>query len=151
MKKNQQVHCRVCGAPSRKSGYLYRCKDKKCAAVHWDRSKVLMEDLDDPKTLQIVLDQANVPKSKKGKESKYVYVLRLKGEIDAVYVGKTGLHPYARYLNHIRGYKASRDAKKRATAMIGFEGPMSENQAVKREGDLAKELGEAGMSVYGGH
>ena len=73
----------------------------------------------------------------KGKKSKYVYVLRLKGELNALYVGETGLHPYERYLNHLRGHKASRHAQNDATALLTFEGPMLYENAVKREKEKA--------------
>jgi len=143
--------CRVCGNPTSKNGYLYRCKKEKCCAAYWDKRKVLKEDLDDKNTLEFVLERAKVPKHIKGKLSHFVYVLRLKGELNAVYVGMTGLHPLARYLNHLRGYKSSSVAKLRATALIGYEGPMTSNAAAERECALADELRLKGKLVYGGH
>ena len=40
---------------------------------------------------------------------------------------------------------------RRATALISFEGPMSQEVAKKREPKLADELREQGYNVYGGH
>ena len=56
------------------------------------------------------------------------------------YVGMTGLHPFERYLNHVRGYKASWATKRMAVTMIGFEGPMSHKEAKAREPAKAQEL-----------
>ena len=54
------------------------------------------------------------------------------------YVGMTGLHPYERYLNHIRGYKALMAANKMAVSMIDFEGPMTREEAEAREPQSAR-------------
>ena len=143
--------CRVCNELTSKDGFLYRCKNPNCCAAHWDKRAVLKKDLDDPTVLQEVLDEAIVPPYLKSKKSHYVYVLRLRGEPNAVYVGMTGLHPLARYLNHIRGYKSSNIARTRVTAMLKFEGPMESKKAVDREGSLADDLRGEGMTVYGGH
>jgi predicted GIY-YIG superfamily endonuclease len=72
-------------------------------------------------------------------------------QINAVYVGMTGLHPYAGYLNHVRGYKSSHHAKKSATDLITYEGPMSHDDATEREPKLAAELRQEDFVVYGGH
>jgi predicted GIY-YIG superfamily endonuclease len=143
--------CRVCNQSTSKDGYLYRCKSTNCGAAHWDKRAVLKNDLDDPTILQEVLDEAKVPPFLKAKKSHYVYVLRLRGELNSVYVGMTGLHPLARYLNHIRGYKSSSAARTRVTAILKFEGPMESKKAANREVSLADELRSAGMNVYGGH
>ena len=145
------ISCRVCGKPTVKHGYLYSCKIKSCGAVHWNKKDVLKEDLDDRSTLEKVLVDANVPSHLKANKSHFVYVLRLKGETNAVYVGMTGLHPYARYLNHIRGHKSSSIARAKATALIRFEGPMTSDKAVEREVSLAGELRSSGKLVHGGH
>ena len=63
----------------------------------------------------------------------------------------TGLHPHERYLNHIIGYKASTRAKRFATALISFEGPMPSELAKEREPELANELRDKGFNVHGGH
>jgi predicted GIY-YIG superfamily endonuclease len=143
--------CRVCGKQTVQNGYLHHCNSKTCGAVHWDKRSVLKENLEDKAVLEKILDDAQVPDFLKAKKSHYVYVLRLRGEPNAVYVGMTGLHPYARYLNHIRGYKSSSVAKSRATALLKFEGPMTSEKAVKREVSLAEELRAQNMIVYGGH
>ena len=67
------------------------------------------------------------------------------------YVGMTGLHPYERYLNHIRGYKASWAPKRMAVTMVSYEGPMSHDKAKARERELADKLKEQGYDVHGGH
>ena len=122
--------------------------------MHWDKGKVkkLKKALkEDPELLKQVLNDASVPEPIKSGNSHFVYVLRLRGELNAVYVGMTGLHPHARYLNHVRGYKSSHHAKKRATALIACEGPMSHDDAKKREPELADELRNSEHIVYGGH
>ena len=129
--------CRVCGQPTRKTGYLHRCIDSQCGAVHWNES-VLNQALGDRKVFRKILADADVPKWISGE--KYVYVLLLKEEgKDSLYVGKTGLHPYERYLNHKRGYKAARSAKKYATAMQSFEGPMTKARELTDEGNEVRQ------------
>ena len=130
---------------------LFSCKNKTCGGVHWDKGSVKRVLRDNPEGLDQLLLEAGVPDKIKGKKSHFVYTLRLKGEVNAVYVGMTGLHPYARYLNHIRGYKSSKHTKRRATALINFEGPMDAEEAKMREPELAEELREKDYIVYGGH
>lgn len=156
MKKNyfqpsNKTRCRVCGGPTSCSGFLYRCLADGCSAAHWDKYGVLKQELDDPGVLQQVLEDALVPNRIKGKVGSFVYVLRLRKELNAVYVGMTSRHPYERYLNHIRGHKASKHAKRRATAIVTIEGPMTEKSAEQRERSLAEELRSQGNIVYGGH
>ena len=146
--------CRICGEETEKSGYFFTCQNKACGGVHWDKGKIktIKKALKaDPELLNQVLNDANVPEPIKGGNSHFVYVLRLRGELNAVYVGMTGLHPYARYLNHVRGYKSSHHAKKRATALISYEGPMLHDDAKEREPKLADELRQKEFIVYGGH
>jgi predicted GIY-YIG superfamily endonuclease len=105
--------------------------------------------------LEVLLKEAEIPYKEKDL-GKFVYKVRLKGKVTKnakgkIYVGKTGLHPYERFLHHIRGYKASSHVKRLGTAVIGFEGPMSEAEAVRREPQLAAELRKKGWEVYGGH
>lgn len=148
------VACRICGSITVQAGLLYRCTNQECSGVHWDKGKIrrlkkaMKEDVD---LLKKILSDADIPEPIKGKNSHFVYILRLKGELNAVYVGMTGLHPYARYLNHVRGYKSSNHAKRRATALISFEGPMSHEDAKIREPKLADELRQKEFVVYGGH
>ena len=61
----------------------------------------------------------------------------------------TSMHPHERYLNHIRGYKSSSTAKKYATAMIAYKGPMTHKNAVDREIEWGKELEKKGFEVIG--
>lgn len=145
------MKCRICKLETKQTGLLYRCQSQQCGGVHWDKGKVKKHLLKSPDTLAIILEEAEIPTPLKTQNSHFVYVLRLKGEMNAVYVGVTGLHPYARYLNHIRGYKSSRHAKGRATALITFEGPMTAKKARQREPELANELRQMDYTVYGGH
>ena len=143
--------CRICGSPAKKTGLLYRCQDKQCLGVYWDKSGVKKRFRNDPDALIRILEEAKVPADIKSKKSFFVYILRLKGESNAIYVGMTGHHPYRRYLNHIRGYKSSKHTKKRTTALIAFEGPMIYAKAKKREPELREELELKDFIVYGGH
>ena len=143
--------CRVCSSSTTKAGYLYRCDNASCQAVHWDKLKVRRLASDDSEKIAAVLHEARVPDALKGEKSHYVYVLRLRREFNSVYVGMTGLHPYARYLNHLIGNRASRYARRRATALIEFEGPMTREAAAAREPEKAAELQSLGYIVYGGH
>jgi len=143
--------CRICGLPTKKTGLLYRCQDKQCLGVYWDKSGVKKRFRNEPDALNSILEEAKVPADIKSKKSHFVYTLRLKGESNAVYVGMTGHHPYRRYLNHIRGYKSSKHTKKRATALKAFEGPMTRDRAEKREPELREELELKDFIVYGGH
>ena len=145
------MKCRICKAATKRTGYLYRCLNGNCLGVFWDKGRVKNLLRQNPEALSQVLEDAEVPKPLKDKKSHFVYVLRLKGEKNAVYVGMTGLHPYARYLNHIRGYKSSRHTKRRATALITFEGPMTKDDAKKREPEVYEELRRKDYNAYGGH
>ena len=51
----------------------------------------------------------------------------------------------------LRGYKASRIAKDKATALIRYEGPMGYDESVEREISLYQELKMQGIDAYGGH
>lgn len=143
--------CRVCGGTGRQTGLLFRCEGAFCRSVHWNKRAVKKLLKQSSGNLEKILDEAQVSVPLKSESSHYVYVLRLKGEPNAVYVGMTGLHPYSRYLNHIIGHKSSKHTKKRATALIFFEGPMTREKAAKREAELADELRGSGQIVYGGH
>ena len=145
------MNCRICKAATNQTGYLYRCLNDRCLGVFWDKGKVKKLLRQNPDALGQLLEGAEVPKPLKDKKSHFVYVLRLKREVNAVYVGMTGLHPYERYLNHIRGYKSSKHTKRRATALLSFEGPMTADDAKKREPELAEELHLKEYIVYGGH
>ena len=149
-----EQNCRICKSQADQFGFLFKCTDETCGGVHWDRAQItkIKKDLEeDPSKLKKVLSDANVPDPLQDKKRFFVYKLRLRRANNAVYVGMTGLHPYARYLNHVRGYQASRHTKKNATALISFEGPMSYENAKKREPELKNELISEGFDVRGGH
>ena len=122
--------CRVCGSNGNFYGLLFRCLE--CKAVHWDKWKLkkifskIRKDSEEFKALKKqVLSQARIPKS----EGNYCYKIRLRKQKkykfnNDFYIGRTGLHPYERYLNHLLGKYSSKYAKNYATAMIRFEGPM---------------------------
>ena len=142
--------CRVCKSTGETVGLLFKCFT--CSAVHWDKPqlkkifKIVKKGSEEfIKLKNKLLNEAQVPKSK----GKYVYTLRLRGKIKYLYVGMTGLHPYHRYLNHVIGYKSSKYAKKYATTMIEYEGPMKNELAIKRECDKGNELRAEGFEVEG--
>lgn len=157
--------CRVCKSQTIQKGFLFLCADLNCEAVHWDKSslKKIFNKVENKEfskqprfpDLEKILEEAEVPYKEKI-NGKFVYIIRLRGKMaqgakGKVYVGKTGHHPYERFINHIRGYKASSHVKKLGTALIRFEGPMSEAEAKERERKLAEELKSEGWEVYGGH
>ena len=157
--------CRVCGTKTEQKGFLHICSSSQCSAAHWDKrslkkvfNKVENKEFSKQRLfpdLEAILAEADVPYKEKV-PGKFVYLIRLRGKRaegakGKIYVGKTGLHPYERFLHHIRGYKASSHVKRLGTAVIGFEGPMSEADAVEREPELAEELKSEGWEVYGGH
>lgn len=146
-----RLKCRVCGSGGTEQGHLFRCANENCGAAHWDESVVrrLREQLKDRDFLDNFLLDAGLVHSIQGHS--YVYILQLDESGDTVYVGQTNLHPFARYLNHIRGHKAARSARSKAIAIIGYEGPMSREEAIRREATLAAEQREEGVKVYGGH
>ena len=144
---------------------------KSCGAAHWDKfaiKRIARDNKDtvkeaSPPWFRSILKDAEVPKSVSG--DAYVYTIKLRKNLPKktnakllekmpnsgngrFYIGMTGLHPFERYLNHIRGYKASWAAKRMAVSMITFEGPMSHEEAVRREPELAQELRERGFDVH---
>ena len=150
-----EIVCRVCGADGNLDGLLFKCL--QCTAVHWDKWKLkknfskFKKDSEEFKTLkQQVLSEAKVPKS----EGNYCYKIRLrkqkKYKLDNdFYIGRTGLHPYERYLNHLLGKYSSKYAKNYATALIEFEGPMNFEDSKFREPTWAKEEEQKGFKVIG--
>ena len=143
--------CRVCKSNGTEKDYLFKCGNPQCGAAHWDKTQIkkLREKLEDKGFFQSFIEAAGLEHFKNGEN--FVYVLRLRGEANSVYVGRTGLHPYVRYLNHIRGYRAGKVTKSKATAIIPYEGPMSHQESVEREVTLADELRAQGFNVHGGH
>ena len=143
--------CRVCKSNGTETGYLFKCANLQCGAAHWDKTQIkkLKDELEDKEFFNSFIEAAGLEHFKTGEN--YVYVLRLRGEVNSVYVGRTGLNPYVRYLNHIRGYQAAKITKSKATAIIAYEGPMSYQESVEREATMAEELRGRGFSVHGGH
>ena len=155
------MSCRICKSDTFQNGLLHKCTDNECSSVYWDKKKLKRilnsnPDIGSAKKhemLSSILSEAKVPSFVSGES--YVYLVRLRGKWPQgtkgrIYVGMTGLHPYERLLNHQRGYKASSIVKKLGTALVGFEGPMSHDEAVKREPELAEELKAQGYDVHGG-
>ena len=150
MTNDENPRCRVCNSVALEKNYLFYCQSELCDSVYWNINKTLKKDLKDDKIKKLIfLIESGVPINQK--KGHYVYKLRLKGELNSIYVGMTGLHPHERYLNHIIGYKASSRAKKFATALISFEGPMPYKTAKEYEPQLADELRQRGFIAHGGH
>ena len=64
------------------------------------------------------------------------------------YVGKTGTHPYERYLKHFIGYQAGiKLVYHYGIALVNYEGPMKSDEATKREEELANYLRLQGFMV----
>ena len=173
MEKNIKTF-RICKSETINRELIELCYDSSCKAVFWNKfavKKKLYANKKTPKQasphwVRRLLNEAQVPASVKGEY--YVYTLKLRKNVPKkasprlrelmpnngngrFYVGMTNRHPFERYLNHIRGYKASWVAKRMATAMVGFEGPMTYREAKEREPALAKELRELGYDIHGGH
>jgi len=72
-----------------------------------------------------------------------------------VYVGMTGLTPEERFANHKRGHKASRVVRRHGVrllpALYEHLNPMSYDEALRAETELAEELRRRGHFVFGGH
>ena len=152
-------NCRVCKGKTKRRGYLYICKDKSCEAVFWDKAKVKRKIKEDPKNRELVIEEAKIPKVKKGYH--FLYVLRMKRnprDIDkpyqkTEYIGETALHPYIRYLNHITKNNHSRKFRtdRYATALIDFKcQKMTREVAKKREKQLILEKKAMGINALGG-
>ena len=161
-KRKQGMTCRICSSETSQRGLLHICSKSNCSAVHWDKKKIRPMVAADPafkaealnENFVTILEDANVPDWVSGKH--YVYTIRLRGQrpqgsIGKLYVGMTGLHPYARYLNHIRGYQSASCVRRYGTALVTNKGPISYEEAKTLEPLLAGELREQGYDVHGGH
>ena len=85
-----------------------------------------------------------------------VYLRNPRGDGRAgYYVGMTGLTPEARFENHKKGRKASSVVKRCGERLVpklyAHLNPMTWEQAVQMEMQLARELEAKGFLVYGGH
>ena len=148
-----EENCRICGSNAVEKNHLFYCQSNRCSSVFWHKNaafnKIKKELKQNIELKKGFLIKAGVPSGPI--DGHFVYQLRLKGEVNSIYVGLTGLHPHERYLNHIIGYKASSRAKRFTTALICFEGPMAYELAKDREPELADELRVRGFNVHGGH
>jgi predicted GIY-YIG superfamily endonuclease len=85
-----------------------------------------------------------------------VYLRNPRGDGKAgYYVGMTGLTPEERFANHKKGFKAAgvvkRFGERLVPALYAHLNPMSYEDAVRMEQQLAEELRAKGYVVYGGH
>ncbi|HSK09783.1 MAG TPA: hypothetical protein VK911_09410 [Vicinamibacterales bacterium] len=85
-----------------------------------------------------------------------VYLRNPKGDGRAgYYVGMTGLTPEQRFANHKAGIRAARVVKRFGERLVprlyAHLNPMTYEEALEMEPRLAKELGEKGYQVFGGH
>jgi hypothetical protein len=85
-----------------------------------------------------------------------VYLRNPKGDGKAgYYVGMTGLPPEERFANHLNGVKAARIVTKYGVRLVPmlYEhlNPMTYEDALRLEGELANSLRKRGFQVFGGH
>jgi predicted GIY-YIG superfamily endonuclease len=88
-----------------------------------------------------------------------VYVVYLRNPLGdgkaGYYVGMTGLTPEQRLANHLAGVKAARVVRKHGVRLVPslYEhlNPMTYEDAVRMEVELAKSLDRRGFKVFGGH
>ena len=85
-----------------------------------------------------------------------VYLRNPRGDGKAgYYVGMTGLTPEQRFENHKNGVKAARIVHKCGERLVPrlyrHLNPMTYEQAVRMERDLADSLRKRGFVVFGGH
>ena len=91
------------------------------------------------------------------RHSVYVVFLRNpKGDGKAgYYVGMTGLTPEARLANHLGGIRAARVVRQYGVRLVPtlYEhlNPMTYQDALRMEGELADSLRKRGFQVFGGH
>jgi hypothetical protein len=91
--------------------------------------------------------------------SKRVYVVLIRNSNGqpafGLYVGKTGLSPEKRLLNHLTGHKASSVVKKNGVCLLPMLyqhlNPMSDAEALELEAELKLGFEEAGLLAFGGH
>ena len=85
-----------------------------------------------------------------------MYLRNPKGDGKAgYYVGMTGLTPEQRLANHLKGIKAARIVTKFGVRLVPtlYEhlNPLSYEDALRLEGELASSLRKRGFQVFGGH
>jgi len=97
------------------------------------------------------------PRAPRKRHSVYVVYLRNpKGDGKAgYYVGMTGLSPEQRLDNHLRGIKAARVVTRFGVRLVPtlYEhlNPLTYQDALRLEGELASSLRKRGFQVFGGH
>jgi hypothetical protein len=99
------------------------------------------------------------PKARTPRKKHSVYVVFLRnprGDGKAgYYVGMTGLSPEQRLDNHLRGIKAARVVTKFGVRLVPtlYEhlNPLTYQDALRLEGELAESLRKRGFQVFGGH
>ncbi len=140
--------CPVCKAGSSViKGELIACSS--CSARWWSSDAIHRVGDAKEYAYQYSQDAGLIPKSYI-EPHHWVYVIALKPEpTKELYVGQTGLSPEHRFLNHKRGYKAGKMAKKHGLAIVKVEGPMTGDESRLREKALISELREKGFEVYG--
>jgi hypothetical protein len=79
---------------------------------------------------------------------------RRNAEFPSVYVGQTGLRPEHRYQNHKSGNRSSKYVRNYGIRLMPeiYEqfNPMTYEESMEIEGELADYLEEVGYTVYGG-
>lgn len=94
------------------------------------------------------------PPSKRSTRSVYVILLEFDRNDYGLYVGSTGRTPDERYLNHKRGHKASKWARKYGVgllpALYRHLNPMDYEEAIRIEVALAEALATTGIRVRQG-
>jgi predicted GIY-YIG superfamily endonuclease len=109
--------------------------------------------------VKVVRAPKREPKESEPSRHHHVYVVYLrnpKGDGKAgYYVGMTGLKPEERLANHLAGVKAARIVRKHGVRLVPslYEhlNPMTYEDAVRMEEQLADSLRKRGFRVFGGH
>ena len=137
----EKQKCRKCKNSTTQKGYLYLCNDITCGIAFWS-DKVHDKRIQLNRVFNKILSEAEVPRGKdlpkapNGKEY-FAYTIRLKRNPKKVlfYCGQTKLHPYERYLNHLRNYPfpGKRYVEKYGLYMERYEGPMTQEESLERE------------------
>ena len=115
--------------------------------------KKLLEDakIPHPKPNQYFVYQIKLRKSDQNIKLKNIIKndpMNISNSSYQFYVGKTGTHPYERYLKHFIGYQAGIKLVYRyGIALVYYEGPMISDEATKREEELANYMRLQGFIV----
>ena len=137
--------CKKCKNKLNKIGLLNKCHNENCAIVYWDNTLKKLNLLKES-IFRKILKEAKIKDhtqlNKQVNQTHFVYVIKLRKNPKGYmyYRGMTGLHPYERYLNHIRGYKSNRMVKKYHSYLLKFEGLYSYDEAKIREQTIENDL-----------